>query len=54
MYKYTFNYAKNKDQKCMEIEVSFFIYSIQELTHFYQDGYCCMDYAARRQIPYCS
>lgn len=24
MYKYTFTYAKNRDQKCMEVEVSGF------------------------------
>lgn len=23
MYKYTFTYAKNRDQKCMEVDVSY-------------------------------
>lgn len=33
MYRYTFTYAKNRDQKCMEIEVRVSPFAIRELCY---------------------
>lgn len=49
MYKYTFTYAKNRDQKCMDIEVKKkkVIYIIETNIDIKIDGECAMDHVAR-------